>query len=124
MPVVNSNVLKGGSLASTAATANQVIVTYTVPAGKTFFLTHFGLNAILTTFAATATAFGTASFQVNGVNLLTFSALGGAGTLTAPVHFEFDNPLPWQAGDVLSIVCTPSAVTPFTWGANIVGYLA
>lgn len=120
---VNSNMFKGGSLASTANTADQTIVTYTVPDGKTLYLTVLGLNARLTTYAATATSFGAASVTLNGTKIMTFSVLAGPGQMANPIHFEFPVPMPFQAGDILAIVCTPSAATAFTWGANFAGFL-
>lgn len=118
----NNNVFVTGTLATSAVTANQVILTYTVPAGKTFWWDYFEANAMLTTFAATATAFGTLSIRQNGNPLFTFNVLAGPGILTSPIYGEFTDSMPFQAGDVLTIVCTPSAVTPFTWEGNISGY--
>ena len=115
-----SGVLKTGALASTTATPNQVILTYTVSSLKQFILYFIEINALLTTFAATATFFGTASIQINGVTVHTFN-LAGAGIAQYPVEWFTDEGIPLPAGTVISIVCTPSAVTPFTWEANLVG---
>jgi ribosomal protein L30E len=119
--VLNGNILATGALASSAGTADQVILTYTVPAGKTFYLSYFEANVKLTTFATTATDFGPVSLRQNGVKKLTFMN-AGPGVLNAPVYVELPDALPFQAGDVLTVVCTPTAVTPFTWEANIAGF--
>src|SRR5438132_14335127 len=58
-----TNVLKTGTLVSTATTADQVLVTYTVTAGKTLYLSYFDYTARLTTYAATATNFGNCSLE-------------------------------------------------------------
>jgi hypothetical protein len=52
-------VMKTGTLATSATTADQVILTYTVTSGKIFYLTYLDVNARLTTFAATATSSAT-----------------------------------------------------------------
>ena len=119
----NNNVLVAGTLASSAVTANQVILTYTVPANKTLWLQYLEANVKLTTFATTATDFGSLSFRVNGVALNTFTVIAGPGVLNTPLYIEVQDSLPFAAGDVITVVCTPSAVTPFTWEANIAGYL-
>lgn len=118
----NGNVLVTGTLASSAVTADQQILTYTVTAGKTLWLELVEVNVRLTTFATTATSFGIASFAVNGTKKQTFNVIAGPGVLNSPLYLEFPEALPFQAGDVLTIVCTPSAVTAFTWEANIAGY--
>ena len=119
----NQNVLVAGTLASSAVTANQVILTYTVPAGKTLWFQFLEANVMLTTFATTATAFGVIGLQVNGLLRSNFTVVAGPGVLNTPLYLEVQDSIPFQAGDVLTVVCTPSAVTPFTWEANIAGYL-
>ena len=119
----NQNVLVAGTLASSAATADQVILTYTVPAMETLRLEYLEANVKLTTFLATATDFGSLSLRVNGAKVITFSVVAGPGVLNTPLYLDLPESLPYQAGDVLTVVCTPSGVTPFTWEANIAGYL-
>lgn len=120
--IVNTNVNKTGSLATTANTANQEILTYTVPAGSTLALQYFEANVRLTTFATTATNFGTLSLRRNGTALQTFMA-AGPGVLNSPVYMELPDPLLFQAGDVITVVCTPGAATGYTWESNICGWL-
>lgn len=119
----NQNVLVAATLNTSAATADQIILTYTVPTAKTLWLEYLEANVMLTTFAVTATQFGTLSFRVNGNKVQTFTVIAGPGVLNTPLYIDLQDPLPFQAGDVLTIVCTPSGVTPFTWEANIAGYL-
>jgi hypothetical protein len=47
--------------------------------------------------------------------------LAGAGIAQYPVEWFIDEGIPLPAGTVITIVCTPSAATPFTWEANLVG---
>lgn len=119
--VLNSNILKAGAKVTTATTANQVILTYTVPAGKTFNLSYLEANVRLTTFAATATLFGSLSLRVNGAIGLTFTA-AGAGILSSPVYVELPDALPLQAGDLVEVVCTPAAATSMAWESNMAGF--
>ncbi|MCJ7608162.1 hypothetical protein MUP00_00630 [Candidatus Bathyarchaeota archaeon] len=58
-----TNVLKTGNLVTTAITADQAILTYTVTSGKTLYLQYLDVTARLTTYATTATLFGAASLE-------------------------------------------------------------
>jgi hypothetical protein len=119
---LNKNVLQTALLTTTATTADQVILSYTVPANQTFYLNAIEANVALTTFAATATDFGSISLRQNGVKVVTFSTVAGTGTLSTPLFLPFPD-LPYSAGDVFTIVCTPLAATSFDWEANLIGYL-
>lgn len=107
-------------LASAATTANQVVASYTVSAGKTFYLEHADVSARLTTYAATATLFGPVSLRINGVIVYTVD-LSGTGSAQG---FPLDpgEPIPVGAGVVIDWVTTPAAATAMTWRANILGY--
>ena len=115
-----TNVLLTGPLVTTTTTANQVILTYTVPAGKTLYLCYFDVMVRLTTFAATATNFGSASLQIGGASVYT-ALLAHAGVIT-PQGQRFAEPIALPAGTVLRWVCTPAATTSFTWQANVGAY--
>ena len=116
-----TNVLVTGTLASSATTGDQVILTYTVTAGKTLFLEFLDFSARLTTYAATATLFGTLSLETPaGTKLYTMDVFH-AGTLDGKV-ITFPEPVPVAAGTVVRVVCTPAAATAFTWRANFGGY--
>lgn len=114
-------VMKTGTLATTAVTADQVIVTYTVTTGKTFYLEYFDIDARLTTYAATATNFGTVSLETpSGTKMYTAGIYNvGANSL---VSKQLSEPLPVGSAVVIRLVCTPSATTAFTWRANFGGY--
>lgn len=119
--LVNNNAFTPGTKVTTANTADQVIATYTVPKDKRFFLSLVEANVRLTTFATTATNFGTVSLMVNGAKIATCMC-AGPGILNSPIYLEMPDPLPFQGGDVVKIVCTPSAATSFTWEGNIIGF--
>lgn len=116
-----TNVLKTGTLATSAATADQVILTYTVTSGKTFYLEYFDIVARLTTFAATATNFGNVSLESPAGTKLYTSNVFHAGDMD-PRGVFFSEPIPIAAGVVIRIVCTPSTVTAMTWTGNMGGY--
>lgn len=114
-------VAKTGSLVTTAVTADQVILTYTVTAGKTFYLEYLQVDTRLTTFATTATYFGMTSLEnPSGTKLIT-QMQAGAGIVARPI-ITFSEPLPIAAGTVIRVVCTPSSTTSYTWQANFGGY--
>lgn len=115
--IQDAEAMTTGTLASAAVTADQVIVTYTVPAGKKATLYFWSVFARLTTYAATATLFGPASLEINGVKKWTqdiFHA-GAADQLGE----DFPNGIPLNSGDVVRLVCTPSAITAFTWRGSL-----
>jgi hypothetical protein len=117
-----TNVGAKGTLATTAVTADQVVVTYTVTAGKTLHIAAADLIARLTAFAGTATDFGDFSVESPaGTKLYTQHAagVGVVGTTLGPV---FSEPLSIAGGQVVRLVCTPAAATAFTWTGNILGY--
>lgn len=114
-------VMKTGSLASVAVTADQVVITYTVTAGKTFYLQYEDVEARLTTFAATATNFGNCSLESPAGTKLYTQIYAGAGVSSQNI-LRVSEPIPIPAGQVIRIVCTPSAATAFTFVGNFGGY--
>jgi hypothetical protein len=116
-----TSVMKVGSLVTTAVTADQVVLTYTVTEGKTFYLTYFHLLVRLTTYAGTVTNFGNMSLEnPSGTKIFTFPSFGSGAAAIVP--FSFTEPVPIPSGTVIRVVCTPAAVTSFTWFANFGGY--
>jgi hypothetical protein len=116
-----TNTMKTGTLATTTANADQVILTYTVTAGKTFYMQYFEVVARLTTFATTATNFGTFSLESPAATKLYTSNIFHAGDMD-PRGVWFAEPVPIGAGVVVRIVCTPGAAANYTWTANFGGY--
>lgn len=116
-----TNVLKTGNLVTTATTADQVILTYTVTTGKTFYLEYLSVDCRLTTFATTATWFGAASLESPAGTKLITNDLSGAGAVTRN-PYVFSEPIPIASGTVIRVVCTPGATTSYTWKANFGGY--
>lgn len=112
---------KPGTLVTTATTVDQVIVTYTVTAGSTFCLTGISCNCRLTTFAATATNFGTWSLETpSGTKIYTGNLFHSGNGIPEIINFNSQFLIP--SGSVVRLVCTPSTVTSFTWQGNILGY--
>ncbi|HEX8097835.1 MAG TPA: hypothetical protein VF507_07350 [Pyrinomonadaceae bacterium] len=115
-------VAKTGALVTTAATADQVLVTYTVTAGKTFYLEYFDVQARLTTYAATATNFGDCALESPAGTKLYVTIVAHAGSPLPLGALSLAEPLPFAGGSVVRLVCTPSAVTSFTWRGNLGGF--
>lgn len=112
-----------GNLVTTAVTADQVIVTYTVTAGKTFYLQGALITARLTTFAATATLFGACSIETPAATKKITLDAAGSGIVAPPIWIGWGGePQPIAAGTVIRVVCTPGAVTSYTWKAALYGY--
>lgn len=119
-----TNVLKTGNLTTTAVTANQVVLTYTVTAGKTLYLEYIDIAARLTAPSATASVLGTLIIQIGGVTVYTASFVNpttsDAGSQA--VRISVGEPIPIAAAVVVSFLTTPAAVTSMLWSANFVGY--
>lgn len=117
-----TNVMKTGNLVTTATTADQVILTYTVTTGKTFYMTYMTVTARLTTYAVTTTLFGTTSLEnPSGTKLIT-TDIAHAGVVNPPFSIFFSEPIPIPSATIIRIVCTPDATTSMTWKANFGGY--
>lgn len=114
-------VMKTGTLATSATTADQVCLTYTVTAGKTLYVEYVAANARLTTFAATATLFGEASLESPAATKLLTTMLAGPGIGDRDC-LPFVEPQPIAAGTVVRVVVTPAASTAMTWRCNFGGY--
>jgi hypothetical protein len=116
-------IMKTGNLATTATTVDQVVLTYTVTAGKTFYLQYVDFNCRLTTYANTSVLFGAISLEnPSGTKLITELAVAQSGGFPDPIYLAFAEPIPIAAGTVIRVVCTPAASTSFTWQANFGGY--
>lgn len=113
-------VMKTGSLGTTATTANQVVLTYTVTAAKTLYLEYFDVSVILPVAAATSTIFGTISLSINGTIVYTQLLKGAGSTYNGTITLP--EPINVAAGQVVSIITTPNAVTAMTWNGNFGGY--
>ena len=115
-----ANVGQTGTLASSATTADQVIKSYTVTAGKTLYIVQFDVQATLTTPAATFTNFGPVSLETPSGTKIWTGLLQGAGV--ASYISALCEPIPVAAGVVARLVTTPGAATAMTWRGNILGY--
>jgi hypothetical protein len=115
-------VMKTGVLVTITVTADQVILTYTVTAGKTFYLQYMNVTARLTTYATTATLFGDASLENPAGTKQITAMIANAGVINPPFAVEFAEPIPIPEGTVIRIVCTPASTTSRTWRANFGGY--
>lgn len=117
-----TNVLTTGSVVTTTTTANQVVLTYTVTALKTFYLEYVTFQAYRTTLPGNVNPLllGTISLETpSGTKVITFDLFH---MMINPNVVQFTEPIPIAAGVVVRVVVTPSAVTSTTWRANFGGY--
>lgn len=117
-----TNVLKTGQLVTTATTADQVILTYTVTAAKTFYLEYFQVEARVTTLPGNnnPVVIGAVSLETpSGTKVITHQAIHPNYYLPG---YKFSEPVPIATGVVIRVVCTPAAATSVTWQANFGGY--
>lgn len=113
-------ILKTGTLVTTATTADQVVLTYTVTALKKFYLQYIQFAGYRTALPG----------NVNPIYLGSMSAETPSGTkiITIDRFHAPSNDAPFglfvsiAAGVVIRVVVTPNAATSTTWRANFGGY--
>lgn len=111
-----------GTLVTTSTTADQVVLTYTVTTGKTFYMQYFTMTGYETTLPGNSNPIflGTLSFESPaGTKLFRGDQVSPYAQPNGPI---FSEPMFFSAGTVVRIVVTPSLATSFTWIANIGGY--
>lgn len=117
-----ANVLKTGTLTTVAVTADQVVLTYTVTAGKTFYLEYVNFGHHLTALPGNnnPVAIGTISVETpSGTKIYTKDCFHPSYDVPGP---DLGEPAPIAAGVVIRVVCTPAAATSTVWRANFGGY--
>ena len=122
--ITKSLVMKTGSLVTTAVTANQNVLSYTVTTGKTFYLTYIDIQARYTTLAGTLSPIGTANLLIGGVNSYQawFTNPSDGDTGSQAVRITFSEPLPITSSTTIALVVTPAVASSLTWLANFGGY--
>jgi hypothetical protein len=119
---IGTRVMLTGTLVTTATTADQVVLTYTVTSGKTLFLQYLTLSGYVTTAFTTGQAVGTISLESPaGTKLITHNFVAQTVGAINKVEQAF-NGIPIPAGTVIRVVTTPSAVASRTWVANFGGF--
>lgn len=115
-------VMKTGKLVTTAVTADQVVLTYTVTAGKTLYLKYLHIAGYLATFPGNANPIqlGSPSLEiVAGTKVITTDLMQPPG---GDFNIEWSEPTPVASATVIRVVTTPAAVTSTTWRANFGGF--
>jgi hypothetical protein len=120
--VGKTNVLKTGTITTTTTTADQVILTYTVTAGKTFYLEYITFGHRLSALSGNnnPTLLGTISLETpSGTKVHTYDAIHPDYVIPGPTIGE---PIPIAASTVIRVVCTPAATASTIWRASFGGY--
>lgn len=117
-----TNILKTAAITTTSATAGQVILTYTVTAGKTFFLQYIAMGAYLSSQPGNS----------NPINLGTASMETPSGTIVVQSErfhpkisdfvLTFPQAIPIASGVVIRVTADPSSTSSTVWEANFGGY--
>lgn len=114
--------LKTAQLTTTAVTANQVVLTYTVTALKTFFMQYFSFSARLTAASATASVLGTIGIRIGGTLVYTAEFVNPTNGASERERVTLSEPVPIAAGTIVDIVVTPAVATSIKWTGNFGGY--
>lgn len=118
-----TNILLSGSTTTTSTAANQVIKTYTVTSGKTFYVNWFEVDGSLNTPSATAAFLGVASLESPAGTTIASGAFMNTTTSTVDrLYFYFNEPIPISSGTVIRAVTLPAAATSTRWITNFGGY--
>jgi hypothetical protein len=118
-----TTIMKTGTIVTTASTADQVVLTYTVTAGKTFYFCYADLNGRLTIPTNSASVLGTVSIESPaGTKLYTKSRINPTTSELISDGFTPAVPLTFAASTVFRVVCTPVNGGSMTWVANFGGY--
>lgn len=122
-PVIDTtgDIVLYGTLTTSATTANQVVVTHTVTAGKTFYLCGFSLNKVASAAGAISAAGGRMALQANGADIDQSAAPASATAVIDWVR-QYSVAFPIAtAGQVVRLVVTPSANTSTVWAGRLIG---
>lgn len=118
-----TNVYLTGSITTTAVTADQVILTRTVTAAKTLYVSYACIQARLTAVSATASILGAASIETpSGTKIATFTFTNLTTSESSPVCVPIVEPIGVAAAAVIRCVVTPAATTSMLWICNFGGY--
>ena len=118
-----TNVMKTGNLVTTAVTADQVVLTYTVTVGKTLYLEYLrvvGFPTVIPGNSAPVQLGATSLESPAGTKLFTDQLV--FNTPLSSTQMTFTESVPIASGTVIRIVVTPIAATSFTWQANFGGF--
>lgn len=113
--------MSAGNLVTSTATSNQIIVTYTVTTGKTFYIEEADCGVILDSAAATQTQFGTCSLTINGA-VVWSQYMKGPGACSFQQPLIYSEPIFAASTQVVQWVTTPASTGNFLWTANFGGY--
>lgn len=118
-----TNVLKTGALTTTATTADQVVLTYTVTTGSTLFLSYLTMECEFTTPSATATVLGVVSLETpSGTKGISTTCENATVSVMDRIVIPFTEPISVASGTVVRVVTTPATATSIKWQANFGGY--
>lgn len=117
--LIANHVSTTGTLTTTATTANQVVVTYTVPGGKDFLYCGHNLGKDQ---AVNAIDFAPARLRVGGTQIMAYSSAGSTDRCWAPPSPAMPIKIA-TAGQVVEIVITPSGSTSTVWRGVLLGIL-
>ena len=106
---------------TTTTATNQVVSTYTVPAGYVFYLTYSDVQCNLTTPTTTATAHGTIALWTAGVVYFMTWYLNNQTTDT--ISHDWLPSVAIPSGTVINFQCNPASTASRMWNVNFGGYL-
>jgi hypothetical protein len=111
------------TLTTSSVTADQLIGSYTVPAGRKFRITNVLIEAYLSVLNTTAVYLGTVKLQINGADWLgpyeaSNTASGALFGIVIPIPSGVDVEFQMK----VQALCTPAAVTSTVWTVTLVGF--
>ena len=118
-----SNIYLTGNITTTATTVDQVVLTKTVAANKTYYLEYVSFDAHFITVSSTATRLGTISLESpSGTKVITIDIINPTTSDHHSSIFTATEPIPIPSGVVVRCVTTPLVTTSILWRCNFGGY--
>lgn len=117
------SIVSVSSTVATAAVGTVVLSSYTVTAGKTFYLQHLVVRGFLTTPAVSNTNFGNIVVTQQGV---TFSSSAFNDTNSSSFHdieqYDFSEPVPIPSQKTIFATVNSISASAVTWMSTFIGY--
>jgi hypothetical protein len=114
-------IMINGVLTSSTTATEQLVCSYTVPAGMTFYLQYVDMSVLFGAPTLTPTLHGYSLLESPAGTTL-YHMYSDNQTMN-PVGREFSEPIPFSSGSVIRITANPYTTTLRYWVGNFGGYI-
>ena len=107
-------------LITTATTTDQLVASYTVPAGHSFYLSYAEIEGFYSSWTSAVNNYGVAHLSINGAHIHA-SRIAGQGTDKTSITLSPS--AKFASGTVIEWFVTPASTTSTEWYGNLAGYV-